>query len=81
MTFRIGDCPGNYACASSVSGVIIVENPRRFIGDRTGAGHEFGHVLGFHHFNNGAGNIMSYDNVGSVTIENVLLLWNQYGAQ
>ncbi len=78
IVFQRGSCSTNYACASHVTGKLTIQNLREFMTDGTGIAHEFGHILGFHHFNNGNGNVMSYDTVGRVQQRQIDLLWNKY---
>lgn len=78
IVFQRGSCSSNYACATNATGELTVQNVRDFYADPTGIAHEFGHLVGFHHFNNGSGNVMSYDNVGFVQQKQVDLLWNKY---
>lgn len=78
IVFQRGSCTSNYACASYATGKLTVQNLRDFYADPTGIAHEFGHLVGFHHFNNGNGNVISYDNVGVVQQKQIDLLWGKY---
>ena len=76
-----GSCVKNYACAEVGGRRITVVQATKFAGDPTGMAHEFGHLLGFKHAPNGSGNVMSYDNVGKVSIKHAQQLWEKHNAK
>ena len=73
-----GECGLYYACARPTE-IIIDDFFSAF--DQDALAHEFGHALGFYHWPAGSGNIMSYDLDAEVQIENLILLWRNYGPQ
>lgn len=80
FTIKYGSCSLNYACANA-SSFIIDGGPKtlfQVMNDPVAVMHEFGHVLGFNHYPNSSGNVMSYAG-SNVSLDNVRLLERRYG--
>lgn len=81
VILRAGDCSKDFACAHLGGRLIKVENINGFMNDPTAMAHEFGHLLGFKHFENGHGNVQSYDNIGRSTLKHAQMLWMKHNAK
>lgn len=79
IVFKPGVCSKGIACASNISGTLLIQNFRYLTAHPDILGHEFGHLLGFtEHFGEGTDNIMRPDGNGSVEVENLRLLWEKH---
>ncbi|MFV8782931.1 RHS repeat-associated core domain-containing protein [Microbulbifer sp. SA54] len=74
----LGACPGRYACVNYPGRSVVNVDSIGLMTDKIGIQHEFGHVLGFWHFSEGSGNLMSYDRYPSYQFANQRLMERYY---
>ncbi|WP_444889448.1 RHS repeat-associated core domain-containing protein [Microbulbifer sp. DLAB2-AA] len=75
-----GQCSLDYACGTLGGSTIFIDDVSAFW-DPYAIPHEFGHNLGFHHFNPGNNALMSYDNIGVLQKKHIQLIEKYYYAE